>query len=718
MPTRRELLKIGALGGAALVVGVRWDGSAFAVAKPSAAFAPNVWVRIDGSGRTFLTVGKSEMGQGVRTSLAMILAEDLDADWSRVDLVQASPGPDFKQLGTGGSWSVGGSWKPLRLAGASARAMLVSAAAARWGVDAATCRTENGRVIHDGSGRQLGYGELAAEASKLPVPAAPRLKPASEFRIIGKGMKRFDAPRIVRGATTYGIDVKVPGMVYASIERAPVAGDKPARIDAAAAERVPGVRAVVAVSAGVAVVADSTWAAMKGRAALRVDWEEGARAFDSAEHWRRLEDAASQPGVVTRSEGRMPPVGGSARVVQARYRYPFAAHAPMEPMNCVAHVKAGRCDVWAPTQAPNRVQAEVAELLGLARDAVQVNVTLIGGGFGRRLGVDYARDAAEVSRRVAAPVQVLWTRADDMRHGHFQAAAIHDMWGVVDGGRGVAWKHKKISSPHNLSGPPTAEDLRDPVDFYQGLSWGVYDIPYAFPAIETSYVRVEAPVRIGPWRAVFSPSSTYARECFMDELAQAAGVDPLAFRLALLAGPDVVTAGSLEIDRRRLRRVLELVADKSGWGTPLPAGRFRGLACNVYDGQTHVAYVAEVSVPEHRPADRLPFVVHRVVAAIDCGVIVNPLGIAQQVESGVVWGLSNMKGEITFRGGRAEQASYADFPILGMSETPAVEVHLVPSHGDQPFGMGEPTVPPLAPAVANAAFAATGRRIRRLPCAP
>ncbi|HKA88097.1 MAG TPA: molybdopterin cofactor-binding domain-containing protein, partial [Haliangiales bacterium] len=388
-----------------------------------------------------------------------------------------------------------------------------------------------------------------------------------------------------------------------------------------------------------------------------------------------------------------------------------------EPMSCVAHVTDGRCEVWAPTQGPNDLQAEVARLLGLAPAAVRVNVTFMGGGFGRRLGVDFAREAAEVSRRVRAPVQVTWTRSDDMRDGHFQAASIHDLWGIVDGGRGVAWKHRKISSPHNLSGPPSAEDLKDPVAYFQGLSWGVYDVPYAFPAIETSYVRVDAPVRIGPWRAVFSPSSTFARECFLDEMAGVAGVDPLAFRLAMLAGgPDVVRAGSLEIDRRRLRRVLELAADKSGWGAPLPPGRFRGLACNVYDGATHVAYVAEVSARADVAPDRLPFVVHRVTAAIDCGVIVNPLGIAAQVEGGVAWGLSNMMAEITFRDGRAEQGSYADFPIVALGEMPAVELHLVPSHGDQPFGMGEPTVPPLAPAVANAFFAATGRRIRRLPC--
>jgi isoquinoline 1-oxidoreductase beta subunit len=345
----------------------------------------------------------------------------------------------------------------------------------------------------------------------------------------------------------------------------------------------------------------------------------------------------------------------------------------------------------------------------------------MGGGFGRRLNADFGVEAAELSRAIEAPVQILWTRADDMKHGHFQAASLHQMSGAVENGRGIAWRHKKISSPHNLSGPPSAEDMKDPVAFYQDSSWGVYDIPYAFDDVQTSYVPVDLPIWIGPWRSVYSPGSTFARECFVDELAHAAGKDPLEFRLSLLprdvaatggdqgapgTPADIVKAGSLNIDRRRLRRVLQLVAEKSGWGKPLPAGRGRGIAANVYDGDTHVAYVVEVS---------MPFKVHRVVCAIDCGVVINPLGIEQQVESGVIWSLSNMKGEITFNGGVAEQSNFVDFDVLRMSECPKIETHIVPSHGEQPFGIGEPTVPPLAPAVANAIFAASGKRIRKLP---
>ncbi len=709
MHTRRDFLRTSAVAGGALVVGIGLDGRLLA-APTARAFGPNVWVRIEPSGKTFLTIGKQEMGQGVRTSLAMILAEELDADWTQVSLVQAQPGPDFKELGTGGSWSVGGSWKRLRLAGAAAREMLVAAAAARWGVAADACRTSNGTVT-SGARKPIRYGELVADAAKLPVPAAPKLKPIADYKLVGSRVKRLDGPRIVDGTARYGIDVKVPGLLYASIERPPAAGVGVASIDDAAARAVAGVKGVVSFERGVAVVASGTWAAMKGRNALRVGWSApSGRGFDSDEHWQNLEAAVAEPGVVTRKVGALP----AAKGVAARYYYPFAAHAPVEPMNCVAHVKDGRCRIWVPTQAPNRVQGQVAEALGIAPEAVEVTPTLVGGGFGRRLNADYAVEAAQLARKLAAPVQVLWTRPDDMRHGHFQAASIHDMWGAVDGSRAIGWRHKKVSSPHNLSGPPTKEDLADPVAYWQDSSWGAYDVPYAFPAIETSYVRVDAPVPIGPWRSVYSPSSTFARESFVDELAHAAGADPIAFRLAHL-DDQTVKIGSLSVDRRRLRRVLELVAEKSGWATPPPPGRFRGVACNVYDGETHVAYVVEVSVPPGRSPDQLPFIVHRVVCALDCGVIINPLGIEQQVDSGVCWGLSNMKGEITFKAGRAEQGTYKDFAVARMSEAPSVEVHLVPSHGEQPFGIGEPTVPPLAPAVANALFAATGRRFRRLP---
>jgi CO/xanthine dehydrogenase Mo-binding subunit len=528
-------------------------------------------------------------------------------------------------------------------------------------------------------------------------------------------VKRIDAPKIVTGSATYGIDVRVPGMLYATLIRPPVLGAKPVGVDSSAAARVSGFRShVIPVAGGVAVVATNTWAAIKARRAVKVNWDtSAARPFNSEQHWQALERALAEPGVVTRREGDAGATQANGRTIEARYHYPFEAHATLEPMNCTAHVHDGRCEIWVPTQAPNALQERVGRLLGMDVSRVTVTPTLIGGGFGRRLAVDYALEAAELSQKISAPVQLLWTREDDMKHGHFQNASVHQMSAVLDeAGRPVAWRHKKAASLHNLSGPPTAEDLKDPVAYYQDSSWGVYDIPYDIGAIETSYVNVDVPLRIGPWRAVFSPSSTFARECFIDELAHAAGKDPIEFRLSLLGGADTVKAGGLTIDRRRLRRVLELVREKSGW---LSGGRARGVACNVYDGETHVAYVAEVSVPRTTRPGYLPFVVHRMVCAIDCGVVINPLGIEQQVEGAVIWALSNMKGEITVRNGSVEQSNFVDFPVARMSEAPVIETHIVPSHGDQPFGVGEPPVPPAIPAIVNALFAVTGRRIRRLP---
>ncbi len=718
MTSRRDFVRYGALSGFALILGIRRAGDAVTIYKAPARFAPNAWIAIDETGRTVLAIGKQEMGQGVRTSLAMILADELDADWSAIELVQASPGPSFTRLNTGGSWSIGGSWRPLREAGAAARAMLIAAAAAKWGVDASTCASDNGTVVHNASGRRLRYGELVADAARLTVPTNARAKTAAERRIVGTRRARIDARDIVDGSAKYGIDTRIPGMLVATIVRPPVPGATIAAIDSTAALRVRGVGAVQRVSSGVAVVATNAWAALKGRAALTVRWNEGEnRRFNSADHWKALETGVGKAGVITRSVGSPRSATPNAKVVEARYYYPFAAHAPVEPMNCVAHVHDGRCELWVPTQAPNSVQRDVAQLLGMQPEAVHVTPTLMGGGFGRRLAVDYALEAAELSRVISAPVQVLWTREDDMRHGHFQNASVHQMFGALDkSGQPLAWRHKKVASLHNLSGPPTADDLKDPVAYFQDSMWGAYDIPYAFPAIETSYARVDVPYRIGPWRAVYSPPSTFARECFVDELAHAAAADPLEFRLSLLRGAEeTVKAGSLTIDRARLRRVLEIVRERSGWGTPLPAGRGRGVACNVYDGETHLAYVAEVSLPNQRRDGHLPFIVHRVTCAVDCGVVINPLGIEQQIESGVIWALSNMKGEITFKDGRVEQGTYRDFPVLRMSEAPVIETHIVPSHGEQPFGIGEPPVPPLIPAVLNALFAATGRRIRRLP---
>jgi isoquinoline 1-oxidoreductase beta subunit len=711
--SRRTFLKVAALGGASLVIGFDGRRSFGAEKSERAPFKPNGWVRIEGDGTVTLTISKSEMGQGVRTALAMILADELGADWSRIKIVQASPSAEFKDLGTGGSGSMEDGWV-LRRAAAAARAMLVAAAAARWKVEPNECKTEQGVVVHEASKRRTPFGELVGDAAKLPLPTDAPLKKPADFKIIGQRTARIDGKDIVTGAARYGIDTKVPGMLYASVERPPFRGAKPKKMDEAAARAVPGVRSVVQTDRGVAVVADNTWAAIKGRKALALEWNEAPpEAFDSDAHARILEEAARRRANNTRREDAPADTPPVARTIEAIYSYPFYAHAPVETMNCVADVGEDRCTIWAPTQAPNRLQKQVATLLHLPPEKVEVNVTLIGGGFGRRLAVDYALEAAEISRAAKAPVQVLWSRADDMKHGHFQAASAHYMSVGLDAeNKVIAWKHTKAGSFHNLStiGP---DELRDAA-FYRGYSWGVYDFPYVVPAIETGYVPVDLPVLHGPWRAVFAPSSIFARESFIDEVARECGADPLAFRLQLLQGADTFKVGNDTYDRRPLRRVLEIVRDKSEWSRKAGERRGRGVACNTYDGRTHIAYVVDVVVDGSGSVK-----VERVVAAVDCGLVVNPIGVEQQIEGGIIWGISSaLKGEITFKKGTAQQSSYRDFEVARMKDAPVIEVHIVPSERQEPAGMGEPPVPPIVPAIVNAVCAATGKRIRRLPVRP
>jgi isoquinoline 1-oxidoreductase beta subunit len=714
MPTRRDFVKLGSLSGAALVVGLRLEE--VEAANPAvSSFRPNAWIEVGADDSVTLTVARCEKGQGVRTVLPMILAEELDVDLARVRLFQALPGPDFKDMGTGGSDSVASGWKPLRKAGAAAREMLVAAAAQTWKVGPATCKTDHGAVHHPETGRRLTYGALAAAASKLPVPAEPQVKMADEYRIVGQPTRRLDGPSIVGGSAVYGLDVRLPGMLYATILRPPTIGGQIGEWDARAARQVRGVRQVVQVSTGIAVVADDVWAALKGREALRASWkEEPEPRFSSPSFQKRLEGAAGRKGVDTRREGdALQAIAAAPRRLEALYSYSFQTHAAIEPMNYTADVGEGRCVLWGGTQNPQRVQASVGRLLGIPADKVEVHVTLIGGAFGRRLMDDYAIEAAEVSRAVAAPVQVVWTRADDMKHGHFHPASLHSMAAGIDAaGRPVGWFHRKVGSFLSVF-YPSPEELKDPA-FYQDDCWGQYDVPYAFPAILTDYTVVECPVRTGPWRAVYSPPCSFARESFLDEIAHAAKRDPLELRLSLLAAPPILKVGRLTIDRGRYRRVLELAAQKAGWAAPLPRrqGRRsgRGIAGNVYDGSTHVAYVADVSVGAQGD-----LVVHRLVCAVDCGRPLNPLGIEAQIESGAIFGLSAaLKAEITFEDGRVQQSTYRDYPVMRLGDAPEIEVHVVPGD-ERPFGLGEPPVPPVAPAVMNAVFAATGRRVRRLP---
>lgn len=634
----------------------------------------SVWVAIAADERVTLTVHKSEMGQGVRTSLAMIVAEELDADWSQVQIVQAPADRAFGSQATVGSSSVSGSWNSLRAVGATGRAMLVEAAARRWGVAAASCTTEPGAVLHPASGRRLSYGTLAADAAKLPVPPAQQvpLKDPASFRLIGQATSRVDNADVVTGRAVYGMDVRLPGMLHAVVARCPIFGGRLGSVDDSAARAIPGVRQVVRIPTGVAVVGETTWHALQGRDALRITWDEGPNAD--------LDDAGVQSALAgaIRPFPELP--AGAARVAEASYRVPYLAHATMEPMNCVADVGAERCTVWAPTQSPGGVQQSVASMTGLPQSAVRVEVTLMGGGFGRRANTDYASEAAAISRAVGAPVQLTWTREDDMRHDYYRPASRHDLRGALDAsGRIVAWQHHAAMA----GGGGNPNQARPPYSFNTSNDIG----------------SARLPVPTGAWRSVSHSQIVFANESFVDELAALAGQDPLAYRLANL------TNG-------RLRGVLEAAAERAAWGAALPAGQGRGIACVSAFGSL-AAVVAELAVA----ADGLVRL-HRVVAAVDCGTAINPGTVEAQIQGAIVDGLSTaLMAEITIEGGRVVQENFFDYRWFRMGDMPRIEVHIMPSR-QQPGGIGEVGYPATPPAVANAIFAATGKRLRRLPIRP
>jgi len=741
--TRRTFLRESSRAAAGLVVGFQLGipGAASTLAKSTrraaisadpesaAEFAPNAFIRIGTDNVVRLWATRSEMGEGVRTVLPMVLADELGADWEKIVIEQAAMEPRFKgiRLRTSGSGSAAGTWRPLRKAAATAREMLISAAADKWGVSAESCRAEQGSVVHAESGRRLTFGELADAASRVPVPASPKLKDKKDFRLIGTRVKRRDGQAIVSGAAVYGQDIHVPGMLYAVIARCPYLGGKLVSFDPAPAMKVEGVKYVVPVrsgfATGVAVVAVNNWAAIKGRAALLPVWDKGPNAnFDSDSFTREMERALDQPGFALRRDGDAPAaLAASKKKMEALYEYPFQAHAPLETMNCTAHVREGSCEIWVPTQAPEAAQQDAAKLLGIPEDAVKVNVTLLGGGFGRRLQTDYVPEAVEISKTVGAPVQVMWTRDDDMKYGFFHPAKLERLRaGLDEQGLPVAWHHQS-SGPHLSLLGPTAEEKKNPNYFADdGMLWGSFDNPYNFAHHWADYTLVESPVPTGPWRAVMYPSTVFARESFLDEIAHAGKLDPIELRLRLLQPGDMLDLKATVINRARLIAVLKTVADKSGWAATQGSttaheenGRLwgRGVACNVYDGDCYVAMVAEVSVSKNLS----DYKIERVVSVIDCGLALNPLGLEAQTESAIAWGMTAvLGGKINFKNAQAQEHSFADFKVPRMSDAPRVETHIIQG-ADAPGGFGETAVPTVAPAIANAIFAATGKRMRRLP---
>ncbi|HZQ69451.1 MAG TPA: xanthine dehydrogenase family protein molybdopterin-binding subunit [Terriglobales bacterium] len=695
--SRREFLTAGAAAGAGLVIGFYLPHGGAASGKN--AFAPNAYLKIASDGKITIVVARSEIGQGVRTSLPMILAEELEADWKQIQIEQAGASTLYGDQSTGGSASVRTTWDPMRKAGAAAREMLISAAALEWGVPRSGCKAENSTVIHAASNRKLTYGELASKAASLPVPSDPPLKQAKDYKIVGKPMPRLDTPEKVQGKAGYGIDFRLPNMKYAVLARCPVIGGKVASFDDKESKKVSGVGYVGKIGeSSVAVVADSVWGAIAGRRALNVTWDEGPnKDLNTPAIYESLKKAASGKAATLYTVGDTSKASG--RRLEAAYQLPFMAHAPMEPGNCVAHFKGSSCELWAPTQVPQDVRDSVAQAIGLDPDQVKVNITLIGGGFGRRLEHDYGVEAAQVSKAIHGPVQVLWTREDDMRNSTYRPASYHHLSATL-GSQGwpVAFSHRIVMpSINGQKGYPTEggidSELKDESSFV-----------YAFPNAVIDYVMTETPVPLGWMRSVNALQAGFASESFMDELAAAAGKDPLEFRLHMLAEDETLNGWQ----SARMRGVLQLAADKAGWGKPLAAGHYQGIACFA-SFNTYAAEVVEVSMENDKPR------VHRVVGALDCGQVINPNGLEQQIQGAIIFGLANaLRAQITIDKGRIVQGNFDDYAPLRMNEAPAVEAYFVQST-ESPTGAGEPPVPPVAPALCNAIYAATRKRIRSLP---
>jgi len=707
--SRSDFVKLGSLFTGSLVLGVDLTGcsneSATAPAgTPAAApFKPNQWLTVNPDESVIVVVAKSEMGQGIATGVSTIVADELDLPWKNVRVEFAPANGALygdKNFGgamlTGGSESMAASWLPMRTAGAAAREMLVAAAAKGWNVDPASCTTKDGSVLHAGSNRSATYGSLVAAAAQIPAPSKPKLKRPDQYTLIGKTFPRYDAPAKINGSARFGIDVRVPGMKFASIAYSPVFGGSVKSFDATKAKTVANVLDAVKVSRGVAVVATNSWAAFQGKKALEIVWDEGPNAqLDDAKMFAIDEAlAASRKGaVVPLHQGDVTAVTGHA--LEAVYKGPWLAHAAMEPMNATASVTKDGVEIWAPNQTQTAGQAAAAKITGLPLDKVQVHTTYLGGGFGRRLYTDYMTDAVEVSQAIGAPVQVIWTREDDTQHDWYKPMAVNAIRGVLSsGGELLALDHTVVMG--SIIRPLLPSAFKDGLDTIS--MDGVMNTPYApgIPNVRASYIDSEHGIPVGSLRAPGANWNYFVVESFIDELAHAAGKDPVAFRMALLHKTP------------RAAFVLKEVAEKAGWGSPKTPGAKQGLAVVSWNG-TYAALVAEVTMVDKQPK------VHRAVIVADLGQVVNPDVVSAQLQSGIIYGLSAaLTGKITIKNGRVEQHNFYDFTVLRLAGAPAIETYTVPSTA-APTGIGEVGTPPIAPAVANAVFALTGKRVRSLP---
>ena len=667
----------------------------------SGKFAPNAFIRIDPAGKTTLVMPQTEMGQGIYTAVAMILAEELDADYAAVVLEHAPANeklyanPAFGVQATGGSTSVRAFWKPLRAAGATARAMLVQAAAKQWQVEPSSCTTANGEVIHAESGRRLGYGALADAAGAETPPKDVPVKDPRNFVLIGKPLKRFDTPDKVNGKTIYGIDAMLPGMKFATLAMSPVFGGKIAKVDDSAARKLPGVQKVIVLDDLVAVVGDHMWAAKQGLEALDITWDEGANAkLSSKDIWENLRAASEKDGAVARSDGDIAKGLAAGEKFEAAFELPFLAHATMEPLNATVHFKGDSCEIWTGTQIMARVQSEAAKAAGLPVEKVIVNQHLIGGGFGRRLEPDMVVAAVRIAKQVDGPVKVVWTREEDMQHDVYRPVYRDTISATLSDGKIAAWKYRITGAAILARWLPPAFQKGIDIDAIDGAA----DIPYDIPNIHVDYVRAEPPaVPTGFWRGVGPNNNVFAMECFIDELARKAGKDPVEFRRSMLAKTP------------RLLAAVNLAAEKSNWGQPLPPRVGRGI-CAQPSFASFIATVVEAEVDEQGEVH-----LRRVTSAVDTGIAVNPDTIMAQLEGGLIFGLTAaLYGEITIDKGRVQQSNFNDYRMLRIDQAPKIEVHLIKS-GEAPGGIGETGVTASAPALRNAIYAATGVALRRLP---
>jgi isoquinoline 1-oxidoreductase beta subunit len=702
--SRRALLTGGLAGGFLLAFHLPVRAANEPVQPPddtAGKFAPNAFIRIDTAGKTTLVMPQVEMGQGIYTGVAMVLAEELDADPKQVTLEHAPANeklyanPAFGIQATGGSTSLRVFWKPLRQAGASARAMLVQAAAQQWQVEPASCTTANGEVTHKDSGRKLSYGALATAAGSQTPPKDVALKDPKDFVLIGQPLKRFDTPGKATGKVVYGIDAILPGMKFATLAACPVFGGKIGKVDDSAAKKIPGVQKIVVLDDLVAVVGDHMWAAKKGLDALVVDWDEGPNArLSSKDIWQDLRAASEKDGVVAKSEGDIAKGLATGDKSEASYELPFLAHATMEPLNATVHVKPDSCEIWTGTQIMARVQSEAAKAAGLPVEKVTVNNHLIGGGFGRRLEPDMVVAAVRIAKQVDGPVKVVWTREEDIRHDIYRPVYRDTIAATVFDGKIVGLKYKVTGASIIARWLPPAFEKGIDIDAVDSA----VDQPYDIPNFHVEYVRAEPPaVPTGFWRGVGANNNVFAIECFMDELARKAGKDPIDFRSGMLG------------KNPRLLAALNLVAERSSWGQPLPARVARGVCAQPSFG-SFIATVVEAEVDEHGEVH-----LRRVTTAVDTGIAVNPDTIVAQLEGGLIFGLTAaLYGEITIDKGRVQQSNFNDYRMLRIDQAPKIEVHVIKS-GEAPGGIGETGTTAGPPALRNAIYAATGVALRRLP---